>query len=214
MFFINHREIEGGGAAVIEIEGPLNSETTPDFEDYTRKLIESGMDHILLDMKKLTFISSEGIGAALMLHRRITSREGAVVFFNLNSEAAGLFRILGFNRVFTIAESASEAAEIMKSKIDFSETSQDIEKDFSDSGIFQEDLSMSELPEPELTDFNGVNESDDFDFSLKEDLEPFVIECLKCGSLVRIKEKGPHICPFCDTGFDVSGEGKAVFKID
>lgn len=215
MFFINHREIEGGKAAVVEIDGPLNSESSPDFEDYNKKLIENGTIYLLIDFKKLCFISSEGIGAALMLHKRIAGKNGSAIFCNLNSEITGLFRILGFNKIFTIAENISEGLDMIEErtgcvKQDFGES-----REVTDGNLIQEGRRSTPLPEPELPDFNEPAPfNDDFEFLEDNTIEPFVIECLKCGSLVRIKEKGDHICPFCNTEFNVADDGRALFKID
>jgi len=218
MFFINHKEIEHGRAAVVEIEGPLNSESSPDFEDYTRKLIENETLFLLIDFKKLNFISSEGIGAALMLHKRLNAKDGTAIFCNLNSEVTALFRILGLSRIFTIADNISDALDMIETGIDRSEPfiEEKIETDSHESASEQDSsLITGTLPEPELTGFDeSVQFNDDFEFIEEGIIEPFVIECLKCGSLVRIKEKGDHLCPFCEAEFNVSDDGKALFKID
>ncbi len=215
MFFINHKEIEHGKASIVEIEGPLNSESSTDFEDYTKKLLENDILFLLIDFKKLNFISSEGIGAALMLHKRITAKNGTAIFCNLNSEVMALFRILGLSRIFTIAENISQALDMIESGIDRDEPFIEEEIKLPDYDTSPGDDNSIPLPEPELTDFDEPEQfNDDFEFIEEETLEPFVIECLKCGSLVRIKEKGDHICPFCEAEFNVSEDGKALFKID
>lgn len=218
MFFINHKEIEHGKAAIVEIEGPLNSESGSDFEDYTRKLIDNDTLFILIDFKKLSFISSEGIGAALMLHKRISTKDGTAVFCNLNSEVTALFRILGLNRIFTIADNISEALDMIESGIPGNETFVEEMTEstgYNESPGKDDSINSITLPEPEAADFDEpVPFNDDFEFIEEEIIEPFVIECLKCGSLVRIKEKGDHICPFCEAEFNVSDDGKALFKID
>lgn len=215
MFFINHKEIEHGKAAIVEIEGPLNSESGTDFDDYTKKLIENETLVIIVDFKKLNFISSEGIGAALMLHKRITAANGTAVFCNLNNEVTALLRILGLNRVFTIAENISEALDMIECGITGNEHSDEATTERPKyTAEYDKDETIT-LPEPELSDFDEpLQLNDDFEFIGEETIEPFVIECLKCGSLVRIKEKGNHICPFCEAEFNVSDDGKALFKID
>lgn len=215
MFFINHKEIEHGKAAIVEIEGPLNSESGTDFDDYTKKLIENETLFIIVDFKKLNFISSEGIGAALMLHKRITAANGTAVFCNLNNEVRALFRILGLSRIFTIAGNISEALDMIECGMTGDEYSAEVTTEQSDYISEHEKDETITLPEPELSDFDEpLQLNDDFDLIEEETIEPFVIECLKCGSLVRINEKGSHICPFCEAEFNVSDDGKALFKID
>jgi len=215
MFFINHKEIEHGKAAVVEIDGPLNSESGSDFEDYTRKLIENETIYLLIDFKKLSFISSEGIGAALMLHKRAIAANGTAIFCNLNSEVKALFRILGLSKIFTIADNISAALDMIEAGIEGNSPYSEGMIEPADENIIPHPPAGITLPEPELTDFeDNVSFNDEFEFIDDELVEPFVIECLKCGSLVRIKEKGDHICPFCEAEFNVSDDGKALFKID
>lgn len=214
MFFINHSDIEEGRGAIVEIDGPLNSESSPDFEDYIKKLIENGTVFLLIDFKKLSFISSEGIGAAIMLNKRAAAGNGTAVFCNLNSEVTGLFRILGFNRIFTIAENISEALDILEERMGYRKPERREKLKTDDDTMSPEERELP-LPEPELEDFDEPAVfNDDFEFIESKAIEPFVIECLKCGSPVRIKERGDHICPFCRAEFSVSGRGKALFKID
>lgn len=214
MFFINHKDIENGTAAVVEIEGPLNSETSSDFEEYIRKLMDNEKIYLIIDLKKLSFISSEGIGAALIQHKRIEEKNGAAVFCNLNSEVTALFRILGFNKIFNITETISDALDLIEEKIGYPEnriTGEDLP---DDNKSFSGNRKGITDPEPDFSGFDEPAMHEDFSFLPDDDIEPFIIECLKCGSLVRIKEKGDHICPFCNAEFNVADDGKALFKID
>lgn len=113
MFFINHTEIGESSSAIIEIEGPLNSDTTPDFDDYINNLVDNNIIYLLIDMLNLKFISSEGIGAVLMIQKNINDKNGLAVFFNMNYEIASLFKLLGFDKVFTIAADRADALNIL-----------------------------------------------------------------------------------------------------
>jgi len=216
MFFINHTEIGEGSSAIIEIDGPLNSETTPDFDDYINNLVENNIIYLLIDMLNLKFISSEGIGAVLMIQKNINDRNGLAVFFNLNYETASLFKLLGFDKVFTIAEDRADAVNILDRHMELSPPGTPSRESSKISGnsrsFFDDEPALSEpvIPGPETFE---IPES----FDLAEDIipafEPFVIECVKCRSLIRIKESGDQLCPFCETGFTVDDEKKAVFRI-
>jgi anti-sigma B factor antagonist len=171
MFFISHEET-GNSAAIVEIDGALNSETSSDFEDYTSTLAENGMIYLLINSEKINFISSAGIGAVLLLHRKISAFGGAVVFFGLSREISLLFHLLGFDRLIRTAVDRKAALSLAADFV-------------SDSG------SRSSLP---------------------DEFVPFVIECLKCSSPVRVSMKGDHYCPYCSAPFTVNGEGNAIFK--
>ncbi len=208
MFFISHKEIENGEITLVEIEGPLNSESDSVFDDYIKKVIKSGTVFLLFDMKNLNFISSEGIGAALMIERRITAEKGKVVFCNLNNEVTALFRILGFNRIFTTANSLSEGINILKKRIGCTESGYEETPDKPEQ--ISSEAEISGLDEPDIS----YDEPEIDELLQHKTIDPFIIECLKCGSFVRINEKGEHICPYCQAEFNVSDNGKALFRID
>ncbi len=216
MFFINHTEIGEGSAAIIEIEGPLNSDSAPDFDDYVNKLADNNVIYLLLDMKNLPFISSEGIGAALMLQKSINSKNGVAVFFNLNYEITSLFKLLGFDKLFTIASDRADALQILDRHMEL------FQKDnpSQSSGVkttvghptFEETSSILEEDLQEEDSFTVLEDSEDTAENENRD-ESFVIECVKCRSLIRIRESGDQLCPYCSAEFTVTDEKQAVFRV-
>lgn len=219
MFFINHTEIGEGSAVIIEIEGPLNSESSPDFDDYTWKLIDNNIIYILMDMDKLSFISSEGIGAILFIQKSVHDKNGLVIFYNLNHEAVSLFRLLGFDKIFTIAEDRADALQILDRHRELHPSAAEVQK--HDSGL----IIPADTPgiTEEISDFiEDGNEFEDvidepaIDMDFEKDdvkFQPFVIECIKCKSLIRVKEQGEQMCPSCNTIFTVTDENKAEFTL-
>jgi len=184
MFFINHIDFGQDSASIIEMEGHLDSESSPDFDEYVCKLLDNNVIYILIDLKNLNYISSEGIGAVLMIQKRISGKNGLAIFFNLNFEISSLFKLLGFDKVLTIASGRADALQILDKHIEFSPNKGELH---------------------EHNDFVSIEE---------KNFDNFVIECIKCNSLIRINDFGDHRCPFCDAQFTVTDEKKAVFKIN
>ena len=219
MFFINHIDFGKDSASIIEMDGQLNSESSPDFDEYIDKLLHNNVIYMLIDMKNLNYVSSEGIGAVLMIQKRISEKNGIAIFFNLNFEVFSLFRLLGFDRVLTIASNRADALQILDKHIElFPDKAEEYAyNDFELSE--QKDKEKKEAPAPlnlELPKPKArVNEdrarlNDDFKIN---SFENFVVECIKCDSLIRINDFGDYRCPFCDAPFTVTEEKKAVFKI-
>jgi len=233
MFIITHTEIGEGSAVIIEIEGPLNSESSPDFDDYIWKLIDNNILYILIDMGKLSFISSEGIGAVLLIQKNIHEKNGLIIFYDLNYEVSSLFKLLGFDKVFTIAEDRANALQILDRHMELHPSVTDKYPHSDGIEVQHEEIQPEEVQikvagiNEELTDFieeeNGFEHvfdepPADISFSMEEEKEeekfkPFVIECLKCKSLIRVKEQGDQMCPFCNTEFTVTDENKAEFML-
>jgi len=209
MFFINHIDFGKDSASIIEMDGHLNSESSPDFDEYIGKLLEKNVIYMLIDMKKLNYISSEGIGAVLMIQKRVSEKNGLAIFFNLNSEIFSLFRILGFDKVLTIASNRADALQILDRHIELFPVKERLSahNDFVFNEQDKEDepfILEIEFPKskPSVKRYDEINS-----------FENFVIECVRCKSLIRINDFGDHSCPFCDAQFTVTNEKKAVFKI-
>ncbi len=213
MFFINHTEIGDGEAALLEVEGPLNSETSPDFEEYIMKIIEGGISYILLDASKLHFISSEGIGVTLLVQKLIAEKNGFIVLFNLSGEVNTLYRLLGFDKVFTIAEDQSEAMERLDRQMEMRRTGLPPHREIETVRTSPDELDNSESEKP-AENRPVLPEQPVLEPSPPVDFEAFIIKCLKCDSPVRINEPGRHICPHCRQGFDVTGPGEAIFNLN
>ena len=119
---INHAEILDNKVAVVEIDGPLDSHTSPDFEEYINQILAKSILFILFDAGKMTYVSSEGIGLLLFLQRKISEANGFFVLFNLSGEILTLYRLLGFDKVFRIAESRADALQIMDRQMELRES--------------------------------------------------------------------------------------------
>ena len=219
MFFINHTDIGEGSAAIIEVEGPLNSDSAPDFDDYASKLADNNVVHLLLDLRNLNFISSEGIGATLMLQKSINKKNGLVIFFNLNNEITLLFKLLGFDKLLTIASDRAEALQILDRHMELFQKDTSVQS--SDKGVtekypsFDETSSILEKDLPgddSFAVFEDQEETAEEEEEEGED-ESFIIECVKCSSLIRIKESGDQLCPYCSAEFTVTDDKKAVFRV-
>ena len=205
MFFINHIDFGKDSTSIIEMDGQLNSETSPDFDEYIDKLLDNNVIYMLIDMKNLAYISSEGIGAVLMIQKKIGEKNGLAIFFNLNFEIFSLFRLLGFDKVFTIASNRAEALQILDRHVELFPDKGEL-YDYNDfAHIEQKNNKPSlniELPKSRVKEYDEINS-----------FENFIIECIKCDSLIRINDFGDHRCPFCDAHFTVTDDKKAVFKI-
>jgi len=66
--FITHREEDD--YIIVEPEGYLDSTTSSDFVDYIDKLSSNGFSKIIISMGEISYISSEGIGATLIIQKK------------------------------------------------------------------------------------------------------------------------------------------------
>jgi anti-sigma B factor antagonist len=194
---INHAEILEKRAAVVEIDGPLDSYTSPDFEDYINQLLNKNILFILFDGDKMDYVSSEGIGLFLFLQRKISEANGFFVMFNVSNEAMTLYRLLGFDKVFRIAESRADALQIM-----------DRQMELRDKGLTGEPepvpaesvVAAADLAAPPIEKSAGKEK---LVKSPVTELTSSVVECTGCKSLIRVYHDGSYLCPHCNTEITV-----------
>ena len=210
MFFINHIDFGKDSTSIIEMDGELTSESSPDFDEYIGKLLDNNVIYMMIDMKNVDYISSEGIGALLMIQKKISKKNGLVIFFNLNFEVFSLFRLLGFDKVLTIASSRADALQILDKHMELFYSKGELydhnDFDFIEQKDKEDEPASLNVKLPKSKPI--VKE--DYEINL---FENFVIECIRCNSLIRINGFGDHLCPFCDAKFTVTDEKKAIFKI-
>lgn len=219
MVFINHLEVLNGEVAIVEVEGPLNGNTSPDFEDYINKLLNKNMPFIIFDAGKLEYVSSEGIGVMLFIQKKISENNGFFVIFNLSDEIISLYKLLGFDKIFRIAGSRTEAMQIMDRQFelrdDYSDKNKDNNKDNNKVTVKKEEDPESKTIGKKFSDNDQIIEKQHkIDKSINNDVSvfnPFIIECAKCKSLIRIKKIGTYNCPECGIEFSVNNDYSAVF---
>jgi len=187
---INHAEILDNKAAVVEIDGPLDSHTSPGFEEYINQILAKNILFIMFDAGKMTYVSSEGIGLLLFLQRKISEANGFFVIFDLPGEILTLYRLLGFDKVFRIAESRADALQIMDRQMELRESG-GAEEPVPEAG--QMPAEEPRRPEPPA--------------ERQDEPEPGVVKCANCGVPLRVEPGSDYICPNCNTEFSMMQRG-------
>ncbi len=68
---------------IVAVDGGLDGTTAPQLTQGLEKMLSAGMNQIILDFSKVSFISSLGIGTLITLHRRMKKRGGDVKLASL-----------------------------------------------------------------------------------------------------------------------------------
>lgn len=216
MVFINHSDVLDGRVTIVDIEGALDSKTSPDFENYISQLLSKGKFFILLNSAKLSYVSSEGIGLILLIQKKIAENNGSFIIFNLPEEIRSLYALLGFDKVFRIANSRIEAMQIMDKNLELRERHGDIhhvpetkpeEQDYhSKPDAFEQDITLdiSEQKGPQLEISERPRQT-------VTEFAPFIVECPQCSTMIRVKQRGDFLCPQCNIEFTVHNDKTVSF---
>jgi len=172
MMVISLRDADNGRAAVIELDGPLNSSTSRDFEDYVGSVVGK-YSIIVLDASGMDYISSEGIGMIFLLNRRIRERGGSLSVSGSSGEVLSLFSMLGFDSIIDLSPDPEEAIARIKAAPAVKSR--------------QTAAASPAAAEPSAVAADETGKTAD----------SFIIECQGCKSLIRIKGDGDYICPEC-----------------
>ena len=103
--------------AIISLSGRLDAAQTDRIMAAARAAIPSGADRVLLDLSEISFLSSSGLRALLLLRRDLLLRSGELRLCGLISTVHEVFAITGFTQVFAIHATAEEALTAFGAKV-------------------------------------------------------------------------------------------------
>ncbi len=96
---------------VLEFEGKLDTQTSPDTQEQLTELIEKGEKKILVNFGKLNYISSAGLRVLLTAAKQLKPVNGELRVCGLNEIVKEVFDISGFITILKVFGSESEALE-------------------------------------------------------------------------------------------------------
>src|SRR5262249_48138429 len=72
-----------GDTVILTVQCPIDGFTARDVEQELLRRVEAGANRLIIDLGPVTYISSVGIGALILLHKRVQQANGRVVFCSL-----------------------------------------------------------------------------------------------------------------------------------
>lgn len=101
------------GIFVVKIcDEKLDASTAPDFKSHVLNFVANGKTRILLDLGKVDFIDSSGLGAIVTILKRV-SDGGDLCICNPKEPIKNMFKLTRMERVFRIFSSEEEAINAM-----------------------------------------------------------------------------------------------------
>lgn len=95
--------IQNGDTITGVLEGRLDTAASQQFAADMEPMMDNADKHIVLDCKKLEFISSSGLRLFLSLRKATISKGGDVTITNVSDDVKQVFTITGFFSLFKFA---------------------------------------------------------------------------------------------------------------
>ena len=98
-----------GDYAVVSVGGEIDVYTAPKLREVLVELVNNGIYRIVVDVEKVEFLDSTGLGVLVGGLKRVRAHEGKLLVVCTQERLLKIFRITGLTKVFAIHESVAEA---------------------------------------------------------------------------------------------------------
>lgn len=96
---------------LVSLEGDIDFLVYPELKKQLLKLIESGKINMIINLEKVNYIDSSGLGAITSAHLKVTSMGGNIKIVSPSTDINKIFDITGLSKVVKIFPSQEMALE-------------------------------------------------------------------------------------------------------
>jgi anti-anti-sigma factor len=89
--------------------GPLDANNIPHAEKALHSCIKDGIVHLVVNMRRLDYISSGGIGVLVGLAKELKAKEGTLKVVELPKKIQAVLKTLGIISILDVHDTAKEA---------------------------------------------------------------------------------------------------------
>ena len=100
---------EDGSYSVLEVAGEIDVYTAPKLREKLIELVNEGKFHLVVDLEKVDFLDSTGLGVLVGGLKRVRNHDGALELVCTQDKILKIFRITGLTKVFSIHASVADA---------------------------------------------------------------------------------------------------------
>lgn len=98
-----------GNRTVVVVSGEIDVYTAPMLREKLVSLIAKERYHLVVDMAKVSFLDSTGLGVFVGCMKRLRTHDGSLRLVCLESRIVKVFTITGLTQVFPIYDTLAEA---------------------------------------------------------------------------------------------------------
>ena len=100
---------EKDGITILDIQGEIDLYNAPEIKDIIQKLIEAQKYNVIINLEKVSYIDSSGIGALISSLSNLKKYQGGLKIINVYASVKKVFEFTKLTSFFEIYESEGEA---------------------------------------------------------------------------------------------------------
>ena len=104
------------GIEVIDVQGEIDMYTAPRLRELLIDLVSKGSYQLVVDLDKVGFLDSTGLGVLVGGLRRVRAHDGSLDLVCTQQRILKIFRITGLTEVFGIYETVDQAIAATKGR--------------------------------------------------------------------------------------------------
>ncbi len=98
-----------GPSHVVSLSGEIDVYSAPKLRQALLELVDKGANHIVVDMSKVDFLDSTGLGVLVGGLKRVKANDGTLSIVAPQEKTLKIFEITGLTAVFPIHDSLDSA---------------------------------------------------------------------------------------------------------
>jgi len=106
-----------GDIVIMGLTGDLVAGSIEEFKAQVSKLTDKNFVNILLELSKVGFMDSSGLGSCIAAHKLLKGKNGMIVFSQPNDSVGKVFRITRADQKLDIVTSKSDGIKKLQEKI-------------------------------------------------------------------------------------------------
>lgn len=102
---------------ILKLIGSLVANSAESLKEQTAKLIEKKYRFILLDLGKVDFIDSSGLGACIAIKRDLAAKDGVLACAGMNENVRKVFRMTHADQKILVFDARQEAVNALLERV-------------------------------------------------------------------------------------------------
>lgn len=98
---------------VLNLVGDLVASAAPELKNKVSELLQKKFTHIIIEMNKVNFMDSSGLGICIVCHKMLKAQKGILVLAGAKGEVEKVFKLTKADKMMNITPSKLEALKII-----------------------------------------------------------------------------------------------------